>query len=271
MARLAAFKESTFMRALHEAGFPVPEPIAHNRHTVVMEWVDGWPLRQMRVEDVPDPAGLYAECMELAVRLARRGLIHGDLNEFNILIREEEGQEALAEIEISSPGDDTRNTVATKRVLKPILIDFPQMVSTSHANAASYFARDVNGLKRFFERKFSFVSEDPGPHFDDYSPASGPVAEKGSSRRGRRDVEKEEEDGNVEERRLDVQVEASGFSRKMAKELEAYLEKEKEKEKEGGATAAADDDDDDDAEEEQESDEAEAEADTEKSKDEDEE
>lgn len=46
--------------------------------------------------------------MDLIVRLAQYGLIHGDFNEFNILIK---------------PNGD------------PILIDFPQMVSTSHPNA----------------------------------------------------------------------------------------------------------------------------------------
>lgn len=47
--------------------------------------------------------------MELIVRLAKDGLIHGDFNEFNILIRRKDGQ--------------------------PVVIDFPQMVSTRHANA----------------------------------------------------------------------------------------------------------------------------------------
>lgn len=47
--------------------------------------------------------------MDLIVRFARAGLIHGDFNEFNILIHRETGD--------------------------PVVIDFPQMVSTSHENA----------------------------------------------------------------------------------------------------------------------------------------
>jgi len=46
--------------------------------------------------------------MELIVRLANHGLIHGDFNEFNLMI-----------------SDDGSVT----------MYDFPQMVSTSHANA----------------------------------------------------------------------------------------------------------------------------------------
>ena len=47
--------------------------------------------------------------MDILVTLARDGLIHGDFNEFNIIIRYKDGQ--------------------------PVIIDFPQMVSTRHANA----------------------------------------------------------------------------------------------------------------------------------------
>lgn len=55
-----------------------------------------------------DPASAYQELMELIVRLGNAGLIHGDFNEFNLVI-----------------SDDGNIT----------LIDFPQMMSTSHMNA----------------------------------------------------------------------------------------------------------------------------------------
>ena len=88
MSRLAAIKEFTFMKALWGEGVPVPEPVAQNRHTIAMGLVDAFPLRQINV--VPDPPGLYAELMELVLKLAGLGLIHGDFNEFNVLIKEEE-------------------------------------------------------------------------------------------------------------------------------------------------------------------------------------
>lgn len=55
-----------------------------------------------------DPASLYNELMELIVKLANHGLIHGDFNEFNLML-------------------DNKDQVT--------MIDFPQMVSTSHPNA----------------------------------------------------------------------------------------------------------------------------------------
>ncbi len=179
MSRLAAVKEYTFLQALHEEGLSVPIPRGQNRHQLVMSLIDGFPLRQ--IDKVPDPAGLYSELMEMIVRLCSLGLIHGDFNEFNILIKEEEH------------ADDIR--------LVPVLIDFPQMVSVDHPNAEFYFNRDVDCVKRFFSRRFGFISTDEGPLFDD---AKRLINKEGS-------------------KRLDVQAEASGFSKKMAKELEAYM------------------------------------------------
>ncbi|KAH6723152.1 RIO1 family-domain-containing protein [Leptodontidium sp. MPI-SDFR-AT-0119] len=187
MSRLAALKEFTFMTALRENGFPVPEPLAQSRHTIVMSLIDAFPMRQ--ISSVPDPASLYAELIAMIMRLAQYGLIHGDFNEFNILIKEEMKKETV---------DDK---ITETLILTPILIDFPQMVSVDHANAEYYFDRDVNCIKRFFERRFHFTSDAKGPYFKDARKLIG-------------------KDGVT---RLDVSVEASGFSRKMAKELEAYM------------------------------------------------
>ncbi|MCJ1353421.1 MAG: hypothetical protein MMC33_003407 [Icmadophila ericetorum] len=197
MSRLAALKEYTFMQKLWENGFKVPEPISQNRHTIVMELVDAFPLRQIR--EVPDPAGLYSELMEMILRLARFGLIHGDFNEFNILIKEEKPDESK-EAESTSI-DNFASKSGLSVTLVPVLIDFPQMVSIDHTNAAMYFDRDVNCIKRFFQRRFHFTSDAPGPFFADAKKSVGKYGTK----------------------RLDVEAEASGFSKKMAKELEVYM------------------------------------------------
>ena len=61
-----------------------------------------------QVHDLADPGATYNDLMNLIMRLASHGLIHGDFNEFNLML-----------------DDQDRVT----------LIDFPQMVSTSHSNA----------------------------------------------------------------------------------------------------------------------------------------
>lgn len=187
MSRLAAVKEYTFMTALRENGFPVPLPLAQSRHTIVMSLIDAFPMRQ--ISSVPDPASLYAELISMILRLAQYGLIHGDFNEFNILIKEE------------TKTDEKSDSDSEPVTLTPILIDFPQMVSVDHVNAEYYFDRDVECIKRFFERRFHFTSDEKGPYFADARKLLGKDGAK----------------------RLDISVEASGFSRKMAKELEAYM------------------------------------------------
>ncbi|KAF5554862.1 atypical RIO RIO2 kinase [Fusarium mexicanum] len=203
LSRLAAMKEFAFMKALREEGFPVPEPIAQSRHTIVMSLIDAFPLRQ--IAEVPDPASLYAELIALILRLAKQGLIHGDFNEFNILIKEN--------ITKSEHGEETLT-------LEPVIIDFPQMISMEHQNAEMYFDRDVNCIKRFFERRFHFVPTEPGPFFKHAKKTVGKDGVK----------------------RLDAAVEASGFTKRMLKDLEAAI-KEK-----GDQTAQhnGDEDDEDD-------------------------
>lgn len=218
MSRLAALKEYTFMTALRDNGFPVPEPLAQSRHTIVMSLIDAFPMRQ--VSSVPDPASLYAELISMILRLAQYGLIHGDFNEFNILIKEE-----MKKDEAGNPDPKTLT-------LTPILIDFPQMVSVDHANAEYYFDRDVNCIKRFFQRRYNFTSDERGPHFADAHKLVGKDGVK----------------------RLDVSVEASGFSRKMAKELEAYMKQVGVDGDRPSETAHDDEDDDEDEDEDEEED-----------------
>lgn len=188
LSTLAAQKEHAFMKILHREGFPVPEPVAWSRHTIVMEFIDAFPMRM--VDSVPNPGKLYAELMAMIVQLASRGLIHGDYNEFNILLKESSTDGA--------PVDD--DTPPENIIMTPILIDFPQTLSTNHANAEYYFDRDVECIKRYFGRKFKYTSDEPGPFFADASKSINP------------------------EKRLDVEVEATGFSKKMAKQLEKYVE-----------------------------------------------
>lgn len=84
------------------------------------------------VHEVKDVEELYDELMTLILKLANHGVIHGDFNEFNIMITNEG---------------------------RPIVIDFPQMVSTRHENAELFFERDVNCIRDFFKRRFAYESE----------------------------------------------------------------------------------------------------------------
>jgi RIO kinase 2 len=104
--------------------------------------------------------------MQLILRLASQGLIHGDYNEFNILVYEDG---------------------------RPILIDFPQMVSIDHPNARDYFDRDVECIKTYFARRFRFEA-DEWPRWEDVK----------------------------REGKLDFEVQASGYGGKLEKEMELF-------------------------------------------------
>lgn len=239
LSQLSARKEYAAMCVLREAGFHVPEPIAQNRHTVVMSLVPGMPLRQIpliafgrsKQEQEKAVAALYAELLEIVLRLADRGLIHGDMNEFNVLIegvpeeygnkdqdcieREDEKStiyEQERETTFDSPGtavesleppnvsNETENLVAE---FTPHIIDFPQITSMSHPQADEFFERDVRGIENYFRKRYHFESEEPAPCFKEAQ-----ARLEGALRRGMK--------------RLDVEVQAAGFDRKAAKELEAY-------------------------------------------------
>lgn len=137
LSRISATKEFAYLTALHSRGFKVPKPIDFNRHCVVMDLVEGTPLCQ--VYRLDDPAALYDEAMSLLVKLGNHGVIHGDFNEFNLIL-----------------GEDGHL----------VIIDLPQMVSISHANAQMYFDRDVQCIVDFFRRRFGYESE-LFPTFDD--------------------------------------------------------------------------------------------------------
>jgi len=189
-SRLSALKEYAFMKALYETGeIPTPRPLDQNRHCVCMEWIDGSVLYQIR--ELTDPLATMKECLDLIVRLAEYGLIHGDFNEFNLLVKH----------------DDE----------KIVVIDFPQMVSTSHRNAEMYFDRDIECIHAFFEKKFG-VTYDYWPNLEDITKSKS----------------------------IDVELAASGFSKEHADEFDKIQEELAEEE--GGENSSSEEEESDDEE-----------------------
>eukprot|EP00747_Dinoflagellata_sp_TGD_P113254 gnl/TRDRNA2_/TRDRNA2_171662_c1_seq2.p1 gnl/TRDRNA2_/TRDRNA2_171662_c1~~gnl/TRDRNA2_/TRDRNA2_171662_c1_seq2.p1 ORF type:complete len:494 (+),score=123.82 gnl/TRDRNA2_/TRDRNA2_171662_c1_seq2:126-1607(+) len=130
MARLAAVKEFAYMKALKDEGFPVPTPVDQNRHAVVMSFVDATPMYQVRSLDCPSV--VCERLFRLLVRLARAGIIHGDFNEFNLMLDREQ---------------------------RVTLIDFPQVVSINHPNAEEMFNRDIECIRDFSARHWGYYVE----------------------------------------------------------------------------------------------------------------
>jgi len=129
LSRLSALTEYSYMKVLPADLLRIPEPIDHNRHAVLMTRVDGVVLNHIKKMNQPNL--VYTQCMDMIVKLAEHGIIHCDLNEFNLLI-------------------DKKG--------KLTLIDFPQMVSTNHPHAQELFDRDVKCITTFFGRRFNYAS-----------------------------------------------------------------------------------------------------------------
>lgn len=201
LSRISALKEYAFMKALHNVGYPTPTPIGHNRHVVVMGLVRGVPLYQIHPRRVSEyqAESIFQQSTKLAIRLAKHGLVHCDLNEFNLMVDLSGVQGQLADGEedigdhyvrhsglavehkgaLSAHGPIQKHTMAdgtgevvTEEPPKPsavlengepvpvvTLIDFPQMVSTRHPNAEELYQRDWDCLKRFFVVKLKCMPE----------------------------------------------------------------------------------------------------------------
>jgi RIO kinase 2 len=88
LSRKSALKEFAFMKALYDVKYPTPTPLGHNRHVVAMSLVRGVPLYQVRTQNLSpeQAASIFDQAADLAVRLAHHGLVHCDLNEFNLLV-----------------------------------------------------------------------------------------------------------------------------------------------------------------------------------------
>jgi RIO kinase 2 len=249
LSRLSALKEYAFMKALFDVKYPTPTPIAHNRHIVAMSLVRGLPLYQIfpKQISVEQAADIYNQAVGLAARLVQHGLVHCDLNEFNLLVDlsgiqslatdaedpyvRHSGQSVVAGTVkddksvgfLSKPaweqsleqGDNIAEALPEPVARldngepKPIvtLIDFPQMISTKHPNAKELYERDLACVRRFFEMKLQCTIPE-----DDVDKVAWEYV-----------ISRNEEDViDAAEKRLDTELRASGFSDDMGRGLELY-------------------------------------------------
>ena len=220
LSRLSAAREASFMAALYNHNFPVPKLISQNRHTLLMTLHRAPQLRNL--QSCPDIPGLWARLMELLVRLGQHGLVHGDFNEFNLLCYE-----------------------GTTEV---VVIDFPQMVSVDHPNAREMWERDLEGLKRWFQRRWGWVVDEgtlPRWEKDVLKVIRKRIVEK--VRKGKKAGKGDKGDKVVEEEvegpvRLDALVDATGFSRRQLKELEKAIRDQRGQEDGEGGKVGGDED-----------------------------
>ena len=229
LSRLSAQNEYKNMVGLFGKGFSVPRPYGYNRHCIIMEYIPSYPLN--KIDDIKDKNIVYQKLMNFIYKLAENGLVHGDFNEFNILL-----------------------TINNSNI---VVIDFPQMISIEHKEAENYFKRDVKCVKNFFIKKFNLTFEDNINFFDIKRigfldrelKAFGYIKEKKISKRKKikneeiKEIEEEEEEEKEKEDKKEnneeVEIEDEilidddlGNVLDYEKEMKQNLIKQEEKEKE---------------------------------------
>jgi RIO kinase 2 len=124
---IAAEREYKALRELVPHKALVPVPFGYNRHVVVIEFIDGVELYEK--PDLEDPMGVLVNILEtLAIAYHKASIVHGDLSEYNILIKR----------------DDE----------KPYIIDWPQYVYKDDPRALDLLKRDIFYIVRFFRKKY---------------------------------------------------------------------------------------------------------------------
>jgi RIO kinase 1 len=119
-------KEYSNLARAHDAGIPVPEPLAFDRNILLMEFLGRGevPYPQLRNAEVADYGVVYRQILGYIERLYQEArLVHADLSEYNILYHE-----------------------------KPYLIDMGQAVTLDHPRAGAFLIRDIRNINRYFSR-----------------------------------------------------------------------------------------------------------------------
>ncbi len=120
-------KEFSSLQRFQKFGVPVPTPLAAKENVLVMEFIgqkNGHAAPRLKDAHVKDLKKFYdAVCLAIANMLHAK-LIHGDLSEYNILVK-----------------DDL-----------PVIIDCGQSIPTIHPNAKHYYERDITNMLKVFHR-----------------------------------------------------------------------------------------------------------------------
>lgn len=125
-SRLAAEKEFQALKLVYACGVAVPEPLAQNRHVIVMGIIEGTQLANYR--ELLHPETVLREILRnVRKSYLKAGVIHADLSEYNILVKED---------------------------MHILIIDWPQFVTVKHPNSEELLKRDLRNVLVFFSRKF---------------------------------------------------------------------------------------------------------------------
>ncbi|MBO3757755.1 MAG: RIO1 family regulatory kinase/ATPase [Thermoproteota archaeon] len=121
----AAISEEKAYAILKDSEVNVPKFFWRNRHTLVIEYIEGKRLSNLKESELS--TDLFYQVVSQVNFMLKKKFVHVDLNSFNILV-----------------SNDKK---------KVYIIDFPQWVPLGHPNSLFYLSRDLNNIASFFKRK----------------------------------------------------------------------------------------------------------------------
>lgn len=126
-------KEYGNLKIAKEAQVSVPEPYYFNGNVLAMQLIgdDGKPAPILRDIGIDNPEEVLDEVIENMKRLYQAGLVHGDISEYNILIKDG----------------------------IPFIIDIGQGVSLGHPKANEFLERDVKNILYYFRKRYGIDKE----------------------------------------------------------------------------------------------------------------
>jgi RIO kinase 1 len=123
-------KELVNLKTAYNAGVRVPYPVVSKNNVLVMEFIGDSIGPSPTLKTVKMNSNqVYEKVIKNIKKLYRANLVHGDLSEYNILIKNSE----------------------------PFIIDLSQSVPLDHPLADELLQRDVKNISRFFNKKFDKV------------------------------------------------------------------------------------------------------------------
>ena len=118
--------------------------MAWNRHVVVMEFVEGTELADLRDTDLTreEAERILDRVLEEYLKIVRFGIVHSDMSEFNIVLTHDEGE--------------------------ILIIDWAQHITTAHPESFELLKRDLQVVLNAFRRRWRVEKrfEDVWPEFE---------------------------------------------------------------------------------------------------------
>lgn len=128
VSRLIAKKEHEALTLLSPIA-KVPRPVAWNRHVLVMEFIEGTELADLRDTDLTrkEAGEILSKILDEYLKIVRFGIVHSDMSEFNIVL--------------TNDGDI-------------LIIDWAQYITTAYPESYELLRRDLTVLINAFKRRW---------------------------------------------------------------------------------------------------------------------